>query len=218
MAYCRKRCKPFAYYTTLTHALALSKKLFAPRAPWTAAAAAAASEMDPVMRSSTDPVANAVLMLLERVDLLERRDTELRDKFDLLEAELLATKEACATTVRFEAAIQRFDNSVSGLAKNMDGVLSDMQYAPIHGRREQEAWLHQHTCGMRYSIDSQDVEMIPSLAAFLERNPGKLHIYLSEDANETRNAVWVAAHENVVDKMGVFHNCVTGNQLIVMAE
>lgn len=159
------------------------------------------------MVPSENDLANAVHMLLKRVDELEK-------KVQLLEAEALATKAACATTARFEAAIKRFGNSVPGLANDMNGVLDGLQYVPIFERREQEAWLHQHTCG---KVQYWDAEMDAELAAFLASHPGSLQIYPT-DNYEARTAVWVAALVNVVDKLGVFHDCVTGNPFIVMAD
>ena len=180
-----------------------------------AASVAAASEMDPVMRSSTDPVANAVLMLIERVDKLET-------KVELLEADLLEAKAAAAAAearvavvARFEEYSKRYEN-VPCLESDVDGFLQAVgQEVWLGDREEQHSWLHVMTCGM---VDHESTPRDPDLDAFLSRNreSPRLCVYMC-DAPDARHAMWLAAREDICDRVGVFHNGHNGKCIVVSA-
>ena len=168
-----------------------------------------------MLRSSTDPVAKAVLMLMEKVGKLEA-DVEL------LEADLVAAKAAAAAAEARVAVVARFEEyskrteNVPGLESDVDGFLQAVAQDVWFGEREeQHSWLHAMTCGM---VDHESTPRDPELDAFLTRNmeSPRLCVYMC-DAPDARHAMWLAAREDICDRVGVFHNGHNGKCIIVSA-
>jgi hypothetical protein len=167
---------------------------------------------------SASPLANTVFMLFERMQRLE-------DELGEVKAELASAKGRLGADARFEGAIDGIGD-VPGFGCSLDDFLVRNLRRNMWccDRAEQLAWLHRETrsrrlpCGAVVIIETKPLDA--RMEAFLEKHgaSARLDIFTCGLSRiyDVRHALWLAAREDICDRIGVFCGAEWGDAVIVL--